>query len=86
MQQYLNHAAKTHDQRVMKGETGPNLFPKPVYEEPPMEQRSKLYDSQREKLMENITNPNVVKNNEDDIPRFNALCRGEELRVSQRKS
>ena len=81
VQQFLTHAAKTHDEKVMSGERGPNLFPKPVYEEPPVEQREKMYLIQREKLIENITDPAAVKNWEDDIPRFNALCRGEELRV-----
>ena len=56
-------------------------FSRPVYEEPPFEQREKMYVLEREKLRENITNPEQVKNYEDDIPRFNALCRGEELRV-----
>ena len=31
-----------HDERVLKGERSGNLFPKPVYEEAPMEQRNKL--------------------------------------------
>ena len=32
VQQFLDHAAKTHDQKVMHGEKGPNLFPKYVSE------------------------------------------------------
>ena len=60
-----------------------HLSPRPVYEEPPFEQREKMYVMEKAKLRANITNPEEVKNYEDDIPRFNALCRGEELRVSR---
>ena len=81
VQTFLDHAAKTHDEKVMKGERGPNLFPKPVYEIPPLEQREMLYEQTRKRLIENVTRPHLVTGHQDDIPRFNALCRGEELRV-----
>ena len=44
MQTFLDHAAHLHDERVMKGERSPELFPKPVFEEPPMQQREKIYE------------------------------------------
>ena len=40
-----------------------------MYEEPPFSQREKVYEMQREKLRENITNPEIVKDYEDDMPR-----------------
>ena len=49
VQQFLDHAAKEHDERVMAGESSGNLFPRPVYEEPPQEQRAKLVQSLRER-------------------------------------
>lgn len=81
IQTFIDLAAKTHDERVLNGEKDPNLFPKPVYEEPPFQQREKIHQSTHEKLMKNLSSPHLVHDNEDDIPRFNALCRGEELRV-----
>ena len=39
-----------HDERVMKGEQNGNLFPKPVYEEPPQEQRARMVQSRRKKV------------------------------------
>ncbi len=58
-----------------------SCFQRPVYEEPPFEQREKLHELERERLRENITDTSVAKDFDDDIPRFNALCRGEEFRV-----
>jgi len=73
-----------------KGERGPNLFPKPVYEEPPFTQREHIYRNQRIEFHRNLTvlsqaiesgHRNQEKLMEQmDLPRFKALCRGEELR------
>ena len=81
-----------HDERVLKGERGPNLFPKPVYEEAPFQQRENIFKAQRVEFHRNLTllaqaiqtnQPNQQKLMEKmDMPRFKALCRGEELRVS----
>ena len=75
----------------MKGERSPNLFPKPVYEEPPFQQRENVYKNQRIEFHRNLTllahatsvgHGNQQKLMEQmDLPRFKALCRGEELRV-----
>jgi len=54
---------------------------RPVYEEPPTEQREKLYAQERAMLKANMTNPDVLNDSQYDIPLFNALCRGEEYRV-----
>ena len=62
-------------------------FPRPVYEEPPFTQREKLSVLERERLMENSTSSrtDVMGGGGEevdwDIPKFNALCRGDELRV-----
>ena len=42
VRQFLDHAAKEHDDRLSKGEGTGDLFPRPVYEEPPQEQRSRM--------------------------------------------
>jgi len=47
-----------------------------------MEQREKLYAQEKEMLKANMTNPEVTSDSQYDIPFFNALCRGEEYRVS----
>ena len=75
----------------MKGEKGPNLFPKPVHEEPPFQQRENIFKNQRIQFHRNLTllaqatesgHRNQQKLMEQmDLPRFKALCRGEELRV-----
>ena len=44
VQTFLDHAAHLHDERVMKGERSPELFPRPLFEEPPMQQREKIYE------------------------------------------
>eukprot|EP00095_Tigriopus_kingsejongensis_P007522 snap_masked-scaffold103_size370364-processed-gene-2.2 protein:Tk07522 transcript:snap_masked-scaffold103_size370364-processed-gene-2.2-mRNA-1 annotation:"hypothetical protein DAPPUDRAFT_22132" len=80
VQTFIDHAAQSHDERVLKGERGPGLFPQPVYVEPPLVQRQKLQEDLHQRLIENVTSPELVVDNQDDIPRFNALCRGEELR------
>ena len=82
-----------HDERVLKGERGPNLFPKPVHEEPPFQQRETIFKNQRIQFHRNLTllaqatesgHRNQHKLMEQmDLPRFKALCRGEELRVRQ---
>jgi len=87
---FLDHAAKQHDERVLKGERGPNLFPKPVHEEPPFQQRETIFKNQRIQFHRNLTllaqatesgHRNQHKLMEQmDLPRFKALCRGEELR------
>ena len=80
VQQFLDHAAKVHDTKVLNGERSPELFPKPVYEEAPFDQREKVILQTREKFQKNITS--LVRFDAYDIPRYNALCRGEELRVN----
>ena len=55
VQQFLDHAAKMHDSKVLNGHRGPELFPKPVYEESPFDQRSKLIQETRQRFQENIT-------------------------------
>ena len=84
LQQFLDHAAKTHDEKVLQGEKNPHLFPRPVYEESPTEQRSRMYVATREKLQTQAARAEakvVAAPPDDDTVRFNALCRGEELRV-----
>ena len=84
VQSFLDHAAKVHDTKVLKGEKSPELFPKPVYEEAPFDQREKVISETREKFQKNVTS--MVKFEAYDIARYNALCRGEELRVSKHLS
>ena len=55
VQQFLDHAAKMHDSKVLNGHRGPELFPKPVYEESPFDQRSKLIQETRQRFQKNIT-------------------------------
>ena len=55
VQQFLDHAAKAHDVRVLNGERGPELFPKPVYDESPFDQRTKMVQETKERFRENIT-------------------------------
>ena len=82
--QFLDHAAKEHDERVMAGEANGNLFPRPVYEEPPQEQRSKLVQSRvlraRARVATNRSELGLLDPS-DDGWNFAALCRGEELRA-----
>lgn len=78
VQSFLDHAAKVHDTKVLKGEKSPELFPKPVYEEAPFDQREKVILETRQKFQKNVTS--MVKFEAYDIARYNALCRGEELR------
>ena len=76
----------------MKGERGPNLFPKPVYVEPPFQQRETLYKNRKIEFHKNLTllaqavesgHRNQQKLMEKmDLPRFKSLCRGEDLMVS----
>ena len=76
----------------MKGERGPNLFPKPVYVEPPFQQRETIYKNRKIEFHKNLTllaqavesgHKNQHKLMEKmDLPRFKALCRGEDLRVT----
>jgi len=79
VQQFLDHAAKEHDERVMKGEQNGNLFPKPVYEEPPQEQRARMVQSRKKKVAKDISELGLIDHN-DDAFNFAALCRGEEMR------
>lgn len=69
--------------QVMNGEGGPNLFPKPVHEEPPLEQRAKMQQRERESHLTGNWSKRLpdADHKNTDVPRFNALCRGEELRV-----
>jgi len=81
VQQFLDHAAKVHDTKLLNGDKvqSGELFPKPVYEESPLDQRNGIINHQRRILQQNLTS--LVKYDESiDIPRYNALCRGEELR------
>ena len=80
VQQFLDHAAKIHDTKVLNGERSPDLFPKPVYEESPYDQRERLNNEIRKQFEANRTTS--VQLEDYDMPRFAALCRGEELRVS----
>ena len=66
---------------MMAGEENGNLFPRPVYEEPPQEQRSKLVQSRvvRARVASNHSELGLLESN-DDGWNFAALCRGEELR------
>jgi len=77
VQQFLDHAAKEHDTRVLRGETSRHLFPKPVHEEPPLSQRQKVYESHAAEFAKNLT---IKSASDDDDERYKALCRGEELR------
>ena len=61
------------------GEKSPQLFPKPVYEEAPFDQREKVIQENKEAFQKNVTS--MIKYEKYDIERFNALCRGDELRV-----
>ena len=69
---------------MMAGERGGNLFPRPVYEEPPQEQRSKLVQSRvlrgRARVAANHSELGLLEPS-DDGWNFAALCRGEELRA-----
>lgn len=67
----------------MKGEVGPNLFPKPVYEEAPFKQREKVYEQLGKEFKLNQTKIAGLNASPEamDVPRYKALCRGEELRV-----
>jgi len=80
VQQFLDHAAKEHDERVLKGERSGNLFPKPVYEEPPVEQRNKLTMDRRDsyRVAGNYSELGLLDST-DDANNFAALCRGEQL-------
>lgn len=80
VQKFLDHAAKVHDEKVLKGVKSPDLFPKPVYEESPFDQREKMVIENRRMFEKNHTA--MVKLDVLDMPRYHALCRGEELRVS----
>ena len=55
VQTFLDHAAHLHDERVMKGERGPELFPRPLFEESPMQQREKIYEYTLRRLKVNKT-------------------------------
>ena len=63
MQTFLDHAAHLHDERVMKGERGPELFPRPLFEESPMQQREKIYEYTLRRL----------KVNKADISKFGGV-------------
>lgn len=80
VQQFLDHAAKEHDERVMKGDQSGNLFPKPVYEQPPQEQRSYMLRNRRKLVARNVSDLGLM-NESDDAFNFAALCRGEEMRA-----
>ena len=57
VQSFLDHAGKVHDTKVLKGERTEvgQLFPKPVYEEPPTEQRMKMINNQKQIIKKNLT-------------------------------
>ncbi|XP_040579772.1 prolyl 4-hydroxylase subunit alpha-2 [Lepeophtheirus salmonis] len=66
---FLEYASQEHDLRVSKGEKNKKLFPKPVHESSPFEQR--------DQLRMNVPSPR----SEEDM--FKSLCRGEEHREPQ---
>ena len=80
VKQFLDHAAKEHDERVLKGESSGNLFPRPVYEEPPQEQRSNMLRTRRKMVARNVSDLSLMDQT-DDAFNFAALCRGEEMRA-----
>merc|ERR1712223_311499 len=56
VQSFLDHAGKVHDTKVLKGNDGirmGNLFPKPMYEESPTEQRMKMINDQKQIIKKN---------------------------------
>ena len=57
VQSFLDHAGKVHDTKVLKGDQTMmgNLFPKPVYEESPTEQRMKMINNQKQIIKKNLT-------------------------------
>ena len=70
VQQFLDHAAKVHDTKLLNGDKvqSGELFPKPVYEESPLDQRNRIINHQRRILQQNLTS--LVKYDESiDIPR-----------------
>ena len=52
VQQFLDHAAKIHDNKILNGEKNSRgeLFPKPVYQEAPYDQREKIINEQKKNL------------------------------------
>ena len=70
MQTFLDHAAHIHDERVMKGERGPELFPRPLFEEPPMQQREKIY----EYTLRRLKVQSIPDNLDNDVILAQYLC------------
>ena len=93
MKQFLDQAAREHDERVLKvtaaqklrrlkyfqGDSSGNLFPRPVYEQPPQEQRSMMLQHRRKLVATNVSDLGLMDES-DDAFNFAALCRGEEMR------
>jgi len=78
VRQFLDHAAKEHDERVLRGEKSGNLFPRPVYQEAPQGQRTKMITRQT-KIARNDTDLSNL-DFQDDSFNFGSLCRGKEMR------
>ena len=57
VQSFLDHAGKVHDTKVLKREKTMEgqVFPKPVYEESPTEQRMKMINSQKQIIKKDLT-------------------------------
>ena len=93
VKQFLDQAAREHDERVLKvtaaqkprrlnylqGDSSGNLFPRPVYEQPPQEQRSMMLQHRRKLVATNVSDLGLMDES-DDAFNFAALCRGEEMR------
>ena len=79
VRQFLDHAAKEHDERLRSGDRLGDLFPRPVFEEPPQEQRSRMVRGRLNRVATNRSELGLLSPN-DDGWNFAALCRGEELR------
>ena len=79
VKQFLDHAAKEHDDRLGRGQGTGDLFPRPVHEEPPQEQRSRMVQGRMNRVATNRSELGLLSPS-DDGWNFAALCRGEELR------
>jgi len=79
VQSFLDQAAREHDDRVLKGDSSGDLFPRPVYEQSPQEQRSIMLQHRRNLVATNVSDLRNMDHS-DDAFNFAALCRGEEMR------
>ena len=83
VQRFFDHASEQHDSRVLNGEKSPDLFPQPVKMISPFKQRETVYQQLNEEFKRNQTriSGTIDHMGTMDLPRYKALCRGEELRV-----